>query len=297
MRGRGNPKSKRKEEEIIVETETEAEGGLVGKVAWEEADEDALGNRISGGGLVRLTFDSKGHKTYYRESTPEEDETDVEVAFTDLEIGPTKRVKVQETVEFDCQVENCRKPFKSVSSFFLPRYAQLTIALQATALRSHTERVHNTPPIAKRPPTKKHNFTLIIDPVKPPAAKAKPAAPPAVDPLIARLTGFGYGPSSNPADPAPARKIPCPFPRILTIAHHVSCETDDEAEPDDKYAARAFVLDEAMEGIQDCAFRFKRVYDLERHLRSAHGAGVDKELLEIWVKRDQERERMKMVVD
>lgn len=54
-----------------------------------------------------------------------------------------------------------------------------------------------------------------------------------------------------------------------------------------------------MEGIKDCAFRFKRVYDLERHLRSAHGAGVDKELLEIWVKRDleKEKEEMRMVVD
>lgn len=95
MRGRGNPKSKRKEE-IIIETETEAEAGAVGKAVWEEADEDALGNRISGGGLVRLTFDSNGRKTYYRESTPEEDETEVEVAFSDLEIGAQKRVKVED---------------------------------------------------------------------------------------------------------------------------------------------------------------------------------------------------------
>lgn len=95
MRGRGNPKSKRKEE-VVIETETEAESEVVGKAVWEEADEDALGNRISGGGLVRLTFDSEGRKTYYRESTPEEDETEAEVVFSDFEIGAQKRVKVDD---------------------------------------------------------------------------------------------------------------------------------------------------------------------------------------------------------
>ncbi|BGP17767.1 hypothetical protein JCM10213_001731 [Rhodosporidiobolus nylandii] len=65
-------------------------------------------------------------------------------------------------------------------------------------------------------------------------------------------------PSSH--KPTLARKFPCPFPAILALPFIDVGPSRDADEDDDG------------EGM--CAFHFKRVYDVERHLRAAHGVEI-----------------------
>ncbi|GAA6003772.1 hypothetical protein JCM10207_003591 [Rhodosporidiobolus poonsookiae] len=119
------------------------------------------------------------------------------------------------------------------------------------------------------------------------------------------LTGANYASASNvtststtSASPSKkgglasvARRYPCPFPAILALpftdlgpgAQSVKPEPDSD---DD--GALGGEDDSDCEGM--CRFRFKRVYDVERHLRARHGVEMKggRKVLDEWFKMEEE---------
>lgn len=94
------------------------------------------------------------------------------------------------------------------------------------------------------------------------------------------LTGHGYVPTSRAGadddDDAPEilshpgqRKYACPFPAMVQEGWLRGADEDDELDTWDPE--------------EGCPFRFKRVYDVQRHLSSAHGLEVDRDELEEWL--------------
>ena len=82
------------------------------------------------------------------------------------------------------------------------------------------------------------------------------------------ITGANYAPSPTSLS---TRKFPCPFPAIQAIATRLELEDVDEEEMGD------------WEDDQECGYWFKRVYDVERHLRSRHGVEVHRQALAEWL--------------
>lgn len=98
--------------------------------------------------------------------------------------------------------------------------------------------------------------------------------------LLYRLTGFGYGPSTHPSAPIPERKFACPFPGISAVAQQIAAAPAGSVVTGDK------VVDQQT----SCEFRFKRIYDVERHLRATHGLVVDRNTLADWMEEEDEED-------
>ena len=166
---------------------------------------------------------------------------------------------------------------------YMPRMLLMKL-LQIEAQAEHFNRLH--PDATSATPIIVNPFAIFR-----PLSMPPPSLPPLhvknvsaeTQALMNSITGLGYGPSSNPLAPPPSRHIPCQYPGILQIAKFVSCDTDDEEnhtmDEDNEVGER-----------KTCAFRFKRIYDLERHLKSAHGVYVELESLTRWVEKAEERE-------
>lgn len=101
------------------------------------------------------------------------------------------------------------------------------------------------------------------------------------------LNGAGPHPTTTTTGGL-VRKYPCPFPAILSMPHKELVVGDalpgggDEGEegPDDDDSSSSSGL---------CRYWFKRVYDVERHLRARHGIEMDggREVLDAWFQADK----------
>lgn len=125
--------------------------------------------------------------------------------------------------------------------------------------------------------------TSVPPPPVPPAASTSSAAAPAAPSQDETAEGAG-----NPVRPTLVRKFPCPYPAILSMPHKNlrNQNAQDQKKRKRQRARFPFMtpLPEGMEPIEGgefeesdpedgdglCKFWFKRVYDVERHLRSKH---------------------------
>lgn len=158
---------------------------------------------------------------------------------------------------FACGADQCDRRFKSVRArSFWPFHSLLIrrLLIQAGALETHTTLRHLSAPIVARPRRSSAP--------KSPA----PAPQPAPTPLVDLLTGTNY---------ASTRRFACPYPSILDISQPLDDEDLSDAE-----APRG------PEG-ERCEYRFGKVYDVERHLRSWHRVEVHREELREWLEGEQ----------
>ncbi|GAA5832328.1 hypothetical protein JCM11251_006411 [Rhodosporidiobolus azoricus] len=98
---------------------------------------------------------------------------------------------------------------------------------------------------------------------------------------------FTSGPISGRASAILPRKYPCPFPAILGLPF--KDVGPGHLPPGEKGEAGEEGADDSdTEGM--CGFWFKRVYDVERHLRARHGVEVTggRKVLEGWFKEEEE---------
>ncbi|GAA5961772.1 hypothetical protein JCM8115_001412 [Rhodotorula mucilaginosa] len=81
------------------------------------------------------------------------------------------------------------------------------------------------------------------------------------------------------------RKYPCPFPAILSMPHKELVVGD--ALPGGQEEGEEGPDDDESSGL--CRYWFKRVYDVERHLRARHGVEMDggREVLDAWFQADK----------
>lgn len=177
--------------------------------------------------------------------------------------------------------------------------------MQSDALETHQRTAHPAPsdstympppalpPLPPLPilgaydPAGSYDFTSSTD--------DEPLAPPGVS-LIDLITGRGYEPTDSEREvdvgrplraeaqqdavkKARKRRFACPFPDVLDIGIQlppspVVSRASSSALPSPTTAA------EDDEG--PCPFRFSRIYDVERHLRSRHRVEVERGELEKW---------------
>lgn len=103
-------------------------------------------------------------------------------------------------------------------------------------------------------------------------------------PTLADVPGSAFEPHAATGTKTKAdagRKYRCPFPGVLAIAEPVAegeWEGGNESE-------------EVEELGKECEWRFKRAYDVERHLRSRHGCRVDPDKLEDWLEEEWREEK------
>jgi len=98
------------------------------------------------------------------------------------------------------------------------------------------------------------------------------------------LTGSNYhhdSSTSHHTQSRLSRKYKCPFPSILALPFHPTLPSSNNASTGSGSEGQE---EEEEDGEGICAYWFKRIYDLERHLKSRHGVEMvgGKETLRIW---------------
>ncbi|GAA5994458.1 hypothetical protein JCM5350_007042 [Sporobolomyces pararoseus] len=129
-----------------------------------------------------------------------------------------------------------------------------------------------------------------------PASSSAGQAPDPSSELFDSLTGSNYAfPPTQTSNSTPtgskrelARKFPCPFPAILGLPFK-SVQYRPSTPSASRHSSPGAPLDEhgEIDGEDDeglCSYWFKRIYDVERHLRSKHGVEMvdSKETLKRW---------------
>jgi hypothetical protein len=131
----------------------------------------------------------------------------------------------------------------------------------------------------RKPRPKKSTTTTTTTPAAPP-----PPPPPAainrnIHPTVVDLlTGNNYIPL-DPTEPG-ARRYACPFPTVSSICTIAGSDNDDEEEE--------VILHKHTNGKAKCDFRFKRIYDVARHLKASHHLVVDVDKLTEWIELKEE---------
>lgn len=176
-----------------------------------------------------------------------------------------KRIRLEADSPWVCLEEGCRKEYKSVRvSSFRSLVRSSNSPSQAGALENHVALKHSLLPPPLPHPAPPTPPTL---PAPVPAAPSQKSSS-----LLDLLTGTNYAPSSTSLS---TRKFACPFPGIQAIGTRLEPEdvdSDDEAGDWDEQG--------------ECEYWFKRVYDVERHLRSRHGVEVHREELAEWLEEE-----------
>lgn len=130
------------------------------------------------------------------------------------------------------------------------------------------------------------------------ATVSAPSQVPTASQYLDSLTGSNYAAPSRAAaeskSAAPSkrelvRKFPCPFPAILGLPFK-SVEYKPSTPSRSRGSSPGGPLEDAVAGYDDdndeglCSFWFKRIYDVERHLRSRHGVEMvdSKSTLKTW---------------
>jgi len=104
--------------------------------------------------------------------------------------------------------------------------------------------------------------------------------------LLDLLTGNDYAPLVVPTledlsgSTDAGRKYRCPFPGVLAIAEPVAEGEWDGGNESEEVEALG----------RECRWRFKRAYDVERHLKSMHGCRVEPDKLEDWLEEERKEE-------
>lgn len=176
-----------------------------------------------------------------------------------------------------CDVGKCRKRYQSVSSTFFVVSACCDLfhsMTQATALTSHQSAKHtlqstSAPSAPSLEVAPLINLALPPLPLPKPRPRPVPTNPnpsPAASTLLDLLTGHNYSPTASTSDNT--RKFLCPFPGLLYDERFV-----EDVEVDEKHNQG---------DDDDCEWRFGRIYDVKRHLKSTHGIEVEAKTLESW---------------
>ncbi|KAL8276893.1 hypothetical protein RQP46_010721 [Phenoliferia psychrophenolica] len=168
--------------------------------------------------------------------------------------GSSKRRRIaaeDETEEEDCSDESAdddedpSTPFACTTGRCSRRFKS------AGALANHTTLKHSAIPPT---PSSRPKRAATSRTPKPKPKLAEPS-------LLDLLTGSNYDDN---------RKYPCPYPDIQSISHPL--EDDDLSDAEGP---------QGEEGVA-CDYRFKRVYDVERHLRSFHHLEAHRDELREW---------------